>query len=182
VSRASLVIVVVEDGRHKMFVYRYLRHHRDLRRDEIRLLTSPPGIGSAERWVLERFAVEVGTYRSRHPETRLIAVVDADVGSVQHRFQQFDEALTATGKPGVDVRTERIARLVPKRNIETWVLCLNGEIVDEDTDYKRDGDWTEKIRLAAKPLFEWMRRKDDLPNHCIPSLRTGVAELKRLEF
>jgi len=59
-------------------------------------------------------------------------------------------------KQAVDVTREQIARLVPKRNIETWILCLNGQAVDEDTDYKRRrDDWTELIPEAAETLSKW---------------------------
>ena len=37
-------------------------------------------------------------------------------------------------KKRLDVEHEQIARLVPKRNVETWILCLNGQAADEDTD------------------------------------------------
>jgi hypothetical protein len=41
-------------------------------------------------------------------------------------------------KQAVDVTREQIARLVPKPNIETWILCLNGQAVDEDTDLQKE--------------------------------------------
>jgi len=50
---------------------------------------------------------------------------------------------------------ESVARLVPKRNIETWTLCLNAGTVDEETDYT--------------------------PAHYIDSLRLGIKELKQLK-
>jgi len=29
-----------------------------------------------------------------------------------------------------------------KRNVETWILCLNVHVVDEETDYKANGGKT----------------------------------------
>ena len=69
----------------------------------------------------------------------------------------------------------------PKRNIETWILCLTKQTVDEKTDYKNTrNDWNELIPPAAATLFQWTRQESELPNHCIDSSRTGVKELNRL--
>jgi hypothetical protein len=64
--------------------------------------------------------------------------------------------------------TEEIARLVPKRNIETWILCLNDVQVNEDADYKRThDDWTELIRTAAGTLYVWNRPRVAVPASCV---------------
>jgi len=96
---------------------------------------------------------------------------------------QLDQALKNAGKKPVDPANEQIARLIPKRNIETWILCLNEKPVDEETDYKntRD-DWNELIPPAAETLFQWTSSKAEPPNHCVDSLRIGVRELNRLRF
>jgi hypothetical protein len=63
-------------------------------------------------------------------------------------------------KQAVDVTREQIAQLVPKPNIETWILCLNGQAVDEDTDYKRRrDDWTELIHEAAETHLSGLTKK-----------------------
>ena len=176
----SLVIVVVEDDHHKMLVYRYLVHC-GLKRHAIRIERSPSGRGSAENWVQKRFVKEVSEYRSRHAQTALIVVIDADTGSVQDRLTQLDQALTQSGKDTIDPHREQIARLAPKRNIETWILCLNGQTVDEHTDYKNRTDWRGLITDAANALFQWTQRSQ-LLDHCVDSLRSGITELKRLSL
>jgi hypothetical protein len=146
----------------------------------IRIVLSPSGQGSAEAWVRKTFAKEVSAFRSRHAQTKLIVVIDADTGSVQDRLRQLDQTLRENGKEPVDATTEQIARLIPKRNIETWVLCLNGHAVDEETNYKKTrNDWNELIPQAAETLLDWTRSGEP-PNHCVDSLRNGVRELKRL--
>ncbi len=110
-------------------------------------------------------------------------VIDADAHSVQDRWNQLNQALKDAEKPPVDIEHEKIARLVPKRNIETWILCLTGQAIDEKTDYKNiRNDWNELIPTAAATLFQWTRQEAELPNRCIDSLRTGVKELNRLAF
>lgn len=180
-SNRSRVIVVLEDDHHRMLLYRYLIK-RGLRSDEVRIERSPLGEGSAENWVRKKFVTEVSYYRRRQASTALIVVIDADTHTVKDRITQLDQALRDGGKETVQA-SERIARLVPKRNIETWILCLNKKAVNEEADYKttRD-DWSELIPPAAKMLVQWTRSKAKLPKHCIDSLRSGVKELNRLRF
>jgi hypothetical protein len=134
--------------------------------------------------VRKRFVKEVSVYRARQTKTKtaLIVVVDADTHTVQDRLRQLDQALRDS-RQQVVLEGEQIARLVPKRNIETWILCLNQQAVDEETDYKRTrDDWNELVPPAAETLFQWTRSKAEAPNICIDSLQSGVRELKRLRF
>ena len=180
-SKPSQVIVLLEDDHHKMLIYRYLKKHG--LGHEIRIELPPPGRGSAESWVRNRFDKEVSAYRlrQRKAKTALIVVIDADAHSVQDRWKQLDQALKDAEKLPVDIEHEKIARVVPKRNIETWILCLTKQTVDEETDYRNTrNDWNELIPTAAATLFQWTRQEAELPNHCIDSLRTGIKELSRL--
>jgi|ERR1700685_251613 len=178
-SKPSQVILVLEDEHQEMLVYRHLK--RLALRTRIR--RSPTGEGSAENWVRKTFVEEVSAYRTRQSRasTALIVVIDADVHTVQDRLAQLDRALRNAGKEVVDPKTERIARLVSKRNIETWILSLNAERVNEETDYTtRENHWNRLIPQASVTLFEWTRPNAVLPEFCTPSLRSGIAELDRL--
>ena len=183
-SNPSLVIVLVEDQRQEVLVYKYLRH-RGREPHEIRIRPYPIGQGSAEGWVLSKFAAETGEYRNRQAckgETALAVMIDADANTVERRWTQLDQALAKAGEKKISKR-ERIVRLVPKRNVETWILCLTSEReLDEDTNYKREKHkWHELIPTAAGTLREWSRPKTELPAHCLNSLRLRVQELKRLD-
>jgi hypothetical protein len=181
--RPSFVIVVVEDERHRMLVYRCLRRH-GLSPRQIRTKTSPSGQGSAEQWVRSTYSDEVKAHRIRcaGATAALIVMIDADTHSVQGRLAQLSQALAESGMQPID-HNEQVARLVPKRNVETWILCLNGQAVNEADDYKgtRD-DWNGLIPQASEMLFQWTRPNAILPSHCIDSLRRGVSELNRLTF
>jgi hypothetical protein len=169
VSRASQIIVLAEDKRHQNFVRRYLQRLGYENR-AIRMQDLPSGRGSGEQWVRERFANAVATYRGRHPQTALVVVIDADMRPVQERFRQL---------PSNRSEDESIAILVPKRHIETWILCLNEERVDERTDYRSrhiDG----LIKPAAETLFKWSRATATPSSHCVESLQTAFPELQRI--
>ena len=107
-------------------------------------------------------------------------MIDADTYTVQQRIDQLDQSLRNAGGSAIADDGEGIARLVPKRNIETWVLCLNNVQVNEDTDYKRQSDqWTELIRAAVGTLYEWTRPNAAVPESSVESLRIGTRELQR---
>ena len=182
-AEPSLVIVLVEDKRQQQLIFRYLRRI-GLETHAMRFLLPSPGSG--EQWVRERLPIELREYRRRNAraETKLIAIVDADKSTVQERLAQLDHKLREDGVELIRMEAEQVARLVPKRNIETWILCLNGNAVEEgETDYKRTrNDWDTLMKPAATTLHEWSRAGARIPEHCVPSLRHGVGELRRLDF
>ncbi len=180
-SRPSQVIVVAEDNRQQMFIYRYLLK-TGFSRHAITAKRSPSGLGSAENWVRKQFPREVSSCRNRQTraQSALIVIVDADTHTVRHRITQLDAMLTEARKRAI-TQDEPILRLVPKRNIETWILCLNGDRVDESADYKDENhNWNELITPAAVELYRWTRPNFVSPDHCCESLRTALTEFGRL--
>jgi len=182
-SRPSLVVLLVEDDRHKMLIRRSLIN-LGVQGHAIRVEQSPSGRGSAEAWVRTAYVKNVNAYRIRRAKAQsaLIVVIDADTRTVQERLKQLADALADQAKPALE-RHEQVARLVPKRNIETWILCLNDEKVDERTDYKLEHrNWNALISRAAGALSAWTAENGNVPAHCIESLRHGIADLKRLNL
>jgi hypothetical protein len=126
--------------------------------------------------------MDVQSYRSRKAETKLIVMIDADIHSVEQRLRQLDESLRQAGVSLSDEDAENIARLIPKRNIETWILCVSRRVVDEATDYKYErDDWTELIREGVPALYDWTRPNATLPASCVKSLRDAIPQLRKLE-
>jgi hypothetical protein len=71
------------------------------------------------------------------------------------------------------VPTEAILNLIPKRNVETWVLSLNSEPVDELTDYSHNtGVNARSITEAATTLFSYAAQSYTSRNLC--ALTPGV--------
>lgn len=179
-SKPSLVIVLSEDWRQQTFVRSYLERAGFTKR-QIRSEPLPSGKGSGEQWVRQRYAKNVAAYRSRvaSASTALVVVIDADTGEMTQRHRELDQALL---QDNLTRRTneEKIAHLIPKRNIETWILCLNGRDVDEVSDYRHQEGIDQQIKPAAAALFVWSRRNAAIPTRCVLSLRAAVAEVKRL--
>jgi hypothetical protein len=184
VSRPSQVIVLAEDQRQQMLIRRYLRK-KGLSFHQLRFTPLHQGEGSGEQRVRQSYPAEIRAWRRRQAKalTALIVVIDADTRTVEDRLGQLAETLRHSEIKPVDPNTERVARLVPRRNVETWILCLNGETVDEEIDYKGTrSDWDQLIRPAAESLNEWTRPNVELPTYCVYSLRRGVSELIHLSF
>src|ERR1017187_8002947 len=119
----------------------------------------PHGQGSGEQFVRESYASEVRAIRAQLTRTRacLIAMIDADAGSIEDRRQQFERALRDADELPRSP-TEPILNLIPKRNVETWILCLNLALVDEVSNYRHDPRVDAgSIRRAASTLFSWTR-------------------------
>lgn len=115
----------------------------------------------------------------------MFVMQDADILTVQERLNALDEELASAGQPPVSREHDSIARLIPKRNVETWIhyLSTTGEVVppvDEQQDYKRTrtlDEWSVLVSLAAEVLFAWTRPTAVLPENLIDSLRLGLQEI-----
>jgi hypothetical protein len=180
-ERIANIILLIEDINQENLLRRYLQSlHHDNR--TMRSLRLPKGQGSGEQFVREKYASEVRALRSQVTRTRacLIAMIDADTGSVDDRRHQLDRALRDADELPRGA-SEPILNLIPKRSVETWILCLNSHVVDEVTNYRRDNRVdAQSIRQAAGNLFSGTRPKQTLPNTCVPSLQDCRREFRRV--
>jgi hypothetical protein len=181
VARVSQVIVLAEDERQQRFVRYYLRKLSYTAHD-IRLEPLSSGRGSGEAWVRTRYPPAVEAYRARsgRAQTSLVVAIDADTRDITRRARQLEESLASEGR-SPRAPEERIAHLIPRRNIETWILNLNGNPVDEETDFHHAPGVDDLIDSAAQTLFEWTRPNAAIPAFCVPSLRFAIPEIRRLE-
>jgi hypothetical protein len=180
VERIAEIVVLGEDLRQGNFVRHYLKRDGHNPRN-IRLEISPEGYGSGEQFVRECYPEEVKYYRNRssHRQAALAAAIDADTGSVADREQQLEEALKKAGEVKRK-KSERIALLIPKRHIETWILCLTGEKVNETAKHKSASDVDQLIKEAAENFYQWSRPGYPIPARCVPSLSRGLGEIRRI--
>ena len=178
-ERIANIILLVEDSCQDRLMRRYLQRLGQDHRN-IRSRISPKGRGSAEQFVREQYALQVQAIRTRSTKACLIAMIDADTGSTDDRRQQLDGALQLSGQAARKPE-EPILNLIPKRNVETWILCLNLTQVDEVADYRHDSRVDpQAIRRAAQTLFSWTRPNAQPPNTCVPSLRGCLPEFDRM--
>ena len=139
--RGIRFLILVEDDALERFVRQVLLvfgfQPRDIR------IKRPYGTGrgSAKAWVTRNYPEEVRIYRAKASSQENIAIVigtDADNMTVKNRTEELDAALVSSGFPRRQP-AEKILLIIPKWNIETWLVNLNSIYVDEDRDdYKKD--------------------------------------------
>lgn len=149
---------------------------------------SPSGRGSADQWVREQFGRLAAKCRARHTRvsTGMFVLVDADKRTVQARLDELDRGLALIEQPPINA-SDPITRLVPKRNIETWILHLTATEdfrlgIHEDRDYKgskSDGEWSALIPKASEAFLALTRSTASLPSSIIDSLQRGIRDLPR---
>jgi hypothetical protein len=180
-ERIAEIVVLAEDYRQGHFASHYLKRDGHNYRS-IRLKISPRGEGSGAQYVLEQYPEEVRLYRCNSVRRRsaLIAAINADTGTVADRDRQLERALKKAGeikrKP-----SERITLLIPRRHIETWILCLTDQKVSETAKYKNRGNVDKRIRGAARGFYDWSRPGYSVPARCVPSLKQGLLEIRRVD-
>lgn len=187
-SSPSLVLVLAEDQRQKQFIRRFLIR-AGVGPHQMTIEISPSGHGSAEQWVRKSFVRQAAKCRARNSRasTGMFVLLDADALSVQTHLNELDEALTASNQSKVDATRDRIARLIPKWSIETWILYLASKggaspVLSEEEPYKNSKtaeQWSELIPQAVATFFEWSRQGDAAPADLIDSLRLGIEETPR---
>lgn len=176
-SRRVQTVMLCEDIQQEVFLYRLLKHMGRGDQRTITVKRSAKGKGSAEQYVREQFPKEVQAFRSKSSYLNLclIVMVDADIVSIGERIGQLEESLEEAGQ---DRRTaeERILILVPKRNIETWIRYLDGEIWDETTEYAKLCNERDCMPAVEKLIALYPK---GIPNRAPESLRLAYAEAGR---
>ncbi|MEM9456962.1 MAG: hypothetical protein AAGF11_22480 [Myxococcota bacterium] len=178
--------LLCEDQQHATFLRRYLRR-QGFNFRQFRILPCPAGSQSGEQWVRQSFPKEVRAQRRRATHSRtasLLVMIDADGHEEGFRHEQFDGALEASGQ-GARGDEERIAILVPRRNIESWLHFTTRGEIDEVVDFKvrYRGD-ADACREAAKHAVEICRSRreggEGASSPAPPSLLRACRELRRV--
>jgi hypothetical protein len=181
-SNRVKVVVRCEDLQQRCFIYRFLIE-KGIEGHDINIKNSPNGKGAATQWVLQQYPIEVQALRSGPRASKsFISIIDADNCNVIDRKCQHDEVLkTSNQEPRGD--NERIAIVVPKRNIETWIHYLDpshGDVqpINEMDEYPK---FRRNERKCAPAAEEFARRcPNNITANDLDSLRDGCAELQRI--
>ncbi|HTX77066.1 MAG TPA: hypothetical protein VMD29_12730 [Terracidiphilus sp.] len=184
-SNPAQVTILAEDRRQARLVRAYIRKRLPVYPQKaIKDIPMASGRGSGLQWVLDRYAIEVKAHLTRRARKWLVVVIDADRDTLQERLDALKHRLETAEDDRLrrcSAEDEQIARLIPKWSVETWILCLNGSAVDEQTAYKsRNHDWDRLTRPAAEALHNWATDPHGAPAGCVPCLKHGIEELKRL--
>lgn len=177
-SRVKIVLLC-EDRTTDQFIRRFLRH-RNFNPRDITTLPFPHGSGSGEAWVREQFPKELKAIRTQQ-NAYLIVALDADNGSVQRRRQQLNKVCREKKVP-IRTSSDPVICAIPNRNIETWMAYLDGQAVDETTDYKgwpKDAD--KQAKAAADQLHTMCHEQQKLRNPAPPSLKAACKEYQILK-
>jgi hypothetical protein len=188
-SNPSFIYVLAEDERQRQFIYRFLaKAGYNLR--QMRIEVSPSGQGSAEQWVRQNYVRQTKICRARkaRASTGMFVLMDADDGSVQEHLRELDAALIAEGQPKFNSATDKIARLIPKWSIETWILFLisngvNTPLLSEDEPYKNskaEEQWSKLIPDASETFFAWTKAAAKIPNNLLNSLHLALQEIPKV--
>lgn len=185
-SRPSRADALVEDKRHRQFIYRFLVL-AGIDRNSVTIEVSPAGHGSAKQWVCKKFAQQTELCRKRNAKasTCLFVLMDADQLSTAKCAGDLDASLAAAKQPKLDPNRDRVARLFPKWSIETWILYLSANgapnpALSEDESYKNSKapeQWNESIPYASKLFLEWTKPAAVLPTNLPRSLQQGIREV-----
>jgi len=179
VSKASQVILLAEDKRQQRFGYLHLKQLGYAIRD-VRLVELPAGRQSGEQWVREKYPSQVKALRARQAQTLLLVIIDADNRSVTQRADQLHQALQGAGAQGRGP-LEGIAHFIPKHSIETWILALSGEPVNENQSY-RFAPRVDDQQPTAATAFRAGVLSAAAPAGWLPSLQVGRDEAARLHL
>lgn len=187
--------VLVEDSRTERF-FRELLLHLGFERHKLYFIPAPKGKGDAKAWIRaqSQYPSEVRKLRQRRfQQVFLITVMDGDNADPVRRKAELDVCLQDQGM-GPRQADERIAIPVPTWSIETWLLALLGESVDEATSQKREFErrypgkeersalrdaaiaWDSLRRRVA--ALRWESGADRISS--VPSLADSKIEMRRI--
>lgn len=178
-SKASQIVILCEDKAHEVFVKRFLKKGWGVKPRAIRVRPYPNDKGSGKKHVEDNISAETRALRTRHASTILLVIQDADEHSVKQARGNLNDKI----EPARTDR-ERIAYIIPKWHIQTWIAYLAGEKVDK-SDKKTYGrryrtvSGTRQAHPFIDRLAEDCRKNRELPSPP-DSLVAACEEFERI--
>lgn len=173
------VTLLVEDEALERFARSTLAEFGFIRR-AVRTVPYPDG-KNAKQWVTQKYPGEVRAYRreANHQKVALLVGTDADEQTVRQRRDALDAALQETAAPPREAQ-ERIAQWIPKWHVETWILFLSHEEVDESQNYKHAVKKPDFDAVGKEFVRQFRESQGDPDATALPSLRVAFKETERL--
>ena len=182
-ERIANIIILAEDQEQQNLIRRYLLKVGHSSRT-FRLEALPGDATCGSQFGRERFADQVLACRGilgKKTSCLLIVMTDADNLTVIDRERELSAQLSRVNIDAIS-ENEPIIILIPKWQVETWIKCLLGKVMDED-DKKSDQPPVNPadVKQASEILYQWTRNGATIPNICVPSLRNAIPKWRRLE-
>lgn len=173
------VIILCEDKQSEVFARAFLIEYLNVNSRRIRRSMRAAGQGSGEQYVREQYVTEVKAYRrySKMKKIALVVMIDADADDVTNRFNQLDQALLSAGE-STRQKDEKIAIIMPERNIETWIYYLRGDTVNETDRYKHL-ETESACKEDVKNLAKNCRNRHPLPADAPSSIQESCLEIMK---
>jgi hypothetical protein len=175
----SQTVILCEDVQQEVFIRHFLLKKGYSQR-QMRIERCPAGKQAGEQFVREKYPAELKALRQRTARagTSLLVMLDADKRSVDATAKRLDAICSEQGVAPRE-QNDNAAVLIPRRNIETWIHFLDGETVDEETEYKKLR-WESDCKPGVKRLFE-VCSKGECPVDFPDSLKIACGEYQRFK-
>jgi hypothetical protein len=172
------ITVLVEDEALERFACNVLAMFGVDRR---KTYVDPYPVGrNAKQWVAQQYPGKVQLFRRKAGEqVALLVGTDADEQTVQQRGNALAAALDQARLPR-RADDERIALWIPKWHVETWILALLGQDVNENENYRHAAQGANVSEAAKGFVDRFHSFKQDAASAPLPSLRTAFEETQRL--
>lgn len=178
----STVVILAEGQEDQNLVWHYLKNCTPYKKKMGRVtkVALPANRGCGSQYVRERFPKEVAACRGRHAQSLLIVITDADNKSAIERERTLHNELTQNHHDAIKAE-EPIIILIPKWQVETWVKCLYGQVVQEDDkDTDKPAVTPKQVSAAAIILHDWARPNAQIGATCVDSLRSALPRWLRI--
>lgn len=143
------------------------------------LIVDAPVLGQDNNWVRSNLLREVAILRKTTYLKAVIAVTDADDATVEERKNWIESELKPVRRSG-----ENIVYVIPRRHIETWIWYLEGNTVDEVTNYKKEKGGPVKkehdLAVVKRRFADYIQSGQEPFPDCPPSLQDARSELRRV--
>jgi hypothetical protein len=180
-------MILCEDTLHDEFVCHFLMAHYGWSLPRIKRVTRRSkypkgGDGAGEKHVRDHYAIELQAYRKNPQGRMLVAVIDADKGTVEAHHQELDGEARKE-KVGVPRKLgEAVIHVIPKRSIETWIAYFDGDQADEENSFKNKyKNKKDARRAAARKLAKCCEANQACDAQAPDSLRQALKEFQRFK-
>ncbi|NOQ34589.1 MAG: hypothetical protein GQ569_01675 [Methylococcaceae bacterium] len=165
------IFILCEDTNHYHFARKYFEL-LGFNKRKIYSRHNPKriSVGSGAKYVENNYLQQIKAFKSKanHLDCILIVIIDDDTKNlIQNLYQLYTPSAN-----------EKILIFSPKRNIESWFHYIEGNLIDETEDYKKNYRDAKPTEFAKK-----LKNKiciNDLAKDTPSSLHHACKELEKL--